>query len=43
MFNQGFVTYETNLTQRPYYFKANPRDFAIVVLDNKFVTVLDRS
>lgn len=43
MFKQGFVTYETTLTQRTHYFKASPRDYAIVTLDNKFVTVLDRS
>lgn len=43
MYNQGFVVYETTLTQRKYYFVGIIHDYAIVFLDGKFVASLDRS
>ena len=43
MFNQGFVVYETKLTQRTYFFRAIAHDYAMVYVDGVFNTVLDRS
>lgn len=43
MFNQGIVVYETPLKQRKSYFQAVIRDYAIVTVDNVYVTSIDRS
>lgn len=43
MFNQGFVIYETILSQRVYYFRCVVRDYAIIVLDGNYVVALNRS
>ena len=43
MYNQGFVIYETKLAKRVHYFKAHIRDFGIILLDDVYVTSVDRS
>ena len=44
MYNQGMVVYQTVLTQKKtYQFSMTISDFAIVYLDDKFITTLDRS
>ena len=43
MFDQGFVVYETRLTQRTYFFRAIIHDYGMIYLDGVFITVLDRS
>ena len=44
MYNQGMVVYQTILTQKKtYQFSMTISDFAIVYLDDKFITTLDRS
>ena len=43
MFNQGFVAYETKLTQGTYFFRATIHDYAMVYLDLAYLTTIDRS
>jgi beta-galactosidase len=43
MYNQGFVLYETVLTQEMHYLTVIIRDFAVVTLNGNFLSALDRS
>lgn len=42
MYNQGMVLYETTLSKRNYFMTLNISDFAIVYLDGKKITTLNR-